>query len=179
MFKRFSIILFAIFAFGLLTAPVNAQIDASTPWGKPRQEEPLPKNVQETLKKQELKQLQKDYDEMLANGAEAVRLSEELEMSFKKNNRLNSKDVEKLGKIEKLLKKIRKELGGDSDGEEDQTEPDEKPSSIKGAISTLKDSAAGLYSELKKTSRYSISVVAIQNSNSLLNIVRYIRFWKK
>jgi predicted nucleic acid-binding Zn-ribbon protein len=179
MFKTFSIILFLFVAFGLLTVSINAQIDASTPYGRPRQEEPLPKNVQETLKKNELKQLQKDYDAMLANSEEAVKLSEELENSFEKNNKLNSNDVEKLEKIEKLLKKIRKELGGDADGEEDKTEIAEKPSNIKNAISTLKESAVGLYDELKKTSRYSISVVAIQSSNTLINIVRYIRFWKK
>ena len=116
---------------------------------------------------------------MLAHGEEAVRLSEELENSFEKNNKLNSNDVEKLEKIEKLFKKIRKELGGDSDGDEVKTEIAEKPSTIKNAILTLKESATGLYDELKKTSRYSISVVAIQSSNTLINIVRYIRFWKK
>lgn len=177
MFKSFSIILFLFIAFGLLTVSINAQIDASNPFGRPRQEEPLPKNVQETLKKNELKQLQKDYDAMLANGEEAVKLSEELENAFKKNNKLNSGDVEKLEKIEKLLKKIRKELGGDDNDEPEETL--EKPSSIKEAISNLKDSAAGLFDELKKTSRYSISVVAIQSSNSMLKIVRFIRFWKK
>lgn len=178
MFRRFSKILFSISAVALFTVSINAQIEVN-PFGKPRPEEPLPKNVQELMKKNELKQLQKDYEEMLANGEEAVRLSEELENSFKKTNKLNSSDVQKLEKIEKLLKKIRKELGGDADGEEDKTETIEKPSSIKNAISTLKESAAGLYDELKRTSRYSISVVAIQSSNTLINIVRYIRFWKK
>lgn len=178
MFRRFSIILFSIFAFGLLTVSIKAQIDVS-PFGKPRQEEPVPKNVQELMKKNELKQLEKDYEEMLANGEEAVRLSEELDSSFQKNNKLNSNDVEKLEKIEKLLKKIRKELGGDDTADKDKNEKAEKPSSIKNAISTLKESAAGLYNELKKNSRHSISVVAIQSSNTLINIVRYIRFWKK
>ncbi|CAN5620668.1 hypothetical protein BH20ACI4_BH20ACI4_31070 [soil metagenome] len=176
MFKRFSIILFLLFAFALLTVSINAQIDASNPYGRPRPEEPLPKNVQETLKKNELKQIKKDYEEMLANGEEAVKLSEELENSFEKNNKLIARDVEKLDKIEKLLKKIRKELGGDSTDEPEETVA--KPSSIKEAISTLKETAVGLFDELKKTSRYSISVVAIQSSNSLLKIVRFIRFWK-
>ncbi len=177
MLKTFSIILFFIIAVLGLTVSTEAQTDASNPFGRPRQEEPLPKNVQETLKKNELKQLKKDYEEMLANGEEAVKLSEEVENSFEKNNKLNAGDVQKLEKIEKLLKKIRKELGGDDADEPEETV--EKPSSIKEAISTLKESAAGLFDELKRTSRYSISVVAIQSSNSLLKIIRFIRFWKK
>lgn len=174
MYRNLSTILFLIFALGLFSVSTSAQIDASTPWGKP-QEEPLPKNVQETLKKGELDQLKKEHEEMLENGQEAVKLSEEVEKAFNKNNKLSSADVEKLERIEKLLKKIRKELGGDD--EDDETE--DKPSSIKNAIETMKESAANLYDELKKTSRYSISVVAIQSSNSLINIVRFIRFWKK
>lgn len=177
MFRNLSTILFLVFAFGFFSVSIKAQIDTSIPWGKPRQEEPLPKNVQETLKKGELEQLKKEHEEMLENGQEAVKLSEEVEESFNKNNKLSSADVEKLEKIEKLLKKIRKELGGDDDDKEDDKAV--KPSSIKNAIETLKDSAVGLYDELKKTSRYSISVVAIQSSNSLINIVRFIRFWKK
>ncbi len=176
MLKRFSKFLFLFLAIGSLAVSVSAQFDASTPFGKKRPEEPIPKNVRESLKKNELERLKKDYEEMLANGEEAVKLSEEVETSFNRNNKLSSSDVEKLEKIEKLLKKIRKELGGD---DYDSEELPEKPSSIKNAISNLKESAVGLFDELKKTSRYSISVVAIQSSNTLLNIVRYIRFWKK
>lgn len=174
MLKKFSKFLFLIFAVGLFTVSVSAQFDVSAPFGK-KPEEPLPKNVQESLKKQELKQLKKDYEELLANGEEAVKLSEEVESSYNKHNKLSSADTEKLEKIEKLLKKIRKELGGDDDVSEEEIE---KPATMKNAISTLKENAVSLFDELKKTSRYSISVVAIQSSNTLLNIVRYIRFWK-
>lgn len=161
----------------MLTVSSYSQFDASTPFGRKPKAEPLPKNIQESLKKKELEQLKKDYEEMLANGEEAVKLSEEVESSFGKFNKLSSDDVEKLEKIEKLFKKIRKELGGDGDEEPEETI--EKPTSIKDALSALKESAVGLFDELKKTSRYSISVVAIQSSNSLITIVRYIKIWKK
>ena len=104
----------------------------------------------------------------------AVKLTEEVEYSFNKNNKLSSNEIQKLEKIEKLLKKIRKELGGDEDDEIKI----EKPSSIKSAISSLKETSENLYAELKKTTRYTISAVAIQSSNKLIDIVRYIRFWK-
>lgn len=153
---------------------VGAQMDASTPSGKPKQED-LPKTVQETLKKYEIERRKKDHEEMLANGEEAVRLSEELANSFEKTNQLSSKDVEKLARIEKLVKKIRNKLGGDDEEIKDEN----KPSTMESAIKALRKTTVGLFNELKKTTRYSISAVAIQSSNSLLDIVRLLRFWKK
>ncbi|MGI9055783.1 MAG: hypothetical protein ACR2F2_08285 [Pyrinomonadaceae bacterium] len=173
MIKQFSIILFFVFVFGLFIVSTDAQIDASTRNGKPRDEE-IPKNIREALKKQEVERIRKDFEEMLKNGEEAVKLTEEVEYSFNKNNKLTSNEIQKLEKIEKLLKKIRKELGGADDAEVKV----EKPSNIKSAIATLKESSANLYAELKKTSRYTISAVAIQSSNKLIDIVRFIRFWK-
>lgn len=153
---------------------VSAQIDASTPSGKPKQED-LPKSIQETLKKHEIEKNKKDHEEMLKNGEEAVRLSDELATSFEKTNQLSSKDVEKLARIEKLVKKIRNKLGGDDEEVKDV----DKPSTIEVAIKVLRKTTVGLLDELKKTTRYSISAIAIQSSNSLLDIVRLLRFWKK
>lgn len=174
MFKQFFIYLFFIFVLGFFTVSTNAQIDASTRNGKPAPEE-IPKNIQESLKKQEFERRRKDFEEMLENGEQAVKLTEEVEYSFNKNNKLTSNEIQKLEKIEKLLKKIRNELGGDGDDDADKPA---KPLTIKSAILALKETSANLYAELKKTSRYSISVVAIQSSNKLIDIVRYIRFWK-
>ncbi|HSK72703.1 MAG TPA: hypothetical protein VK892_13460 [Pyrinomonadaceae bacterium] len=147
---------------------INAQIDASTSNGRPPKEE-IPKGIKETLKKHEIERMKKEYDELLKNGEEAFKLSEEIEKSFDENQRLSQKDNEKLNQLEKLLKKIRNKLGGDDDKEE------EKLSSFQTAIKSLKDTAADLLDELKKTSRYSISAIAIQSSNSLLKIVRFIK----
>lgn len=150
----------------------GAQTDATTPNGMPRKED-YPKNIKETLKKQEIERNKKDYDEMLKNGEEAAKLSEELAASFDKNQKLSGKDKEKIERIEKLVKKIRKELGGDSDADEEV-----KPSTMEAAVKSLRNTTFSLLDELKKTTRYSISVVAIQSSNSLLNIVRFLKFWE-
>jgi len=174
-FFKFLFLSTAVFLFSLT---VSAQIDASTPSGNPRREEPLPKGIQENLKKMELERQKKDYLEMIENGEEAVKLSEEVEFSFDKNNKLSAGDFNKLERIEKLLKKIRNELGGDDDKGEEK-KPEQDSLSVKNAISSLKETAANLFGELKKTSRFSISVVAIQSSNSLLNIVRFLRFRQK
>lgn len=155
---------------------INAQADASTSSGRPRPEEPLPKSILENVKKMEAERSKRDYDDMLKNGEEAVKLSEEVELSFEKNSKFSSDDFIKLERIEKLLKKIRNEMGGGGDDEKN----DEKNSlSIKNAVSSLKSTVITLYGELKKTSRFSISVAAVQSSNSLLSIVRFLRIRRK
>ncbi len=166
--------IFFILIFTFASASGYAQIDARTPSGVPRKDD-FPKNIKETLKKHEIERNRKNHDEMLKSGEEAFQLSEELAESFEKSNQLSAKDLAKLEKIEKLVKKIRTKLGGD--GEE--TKEEMKPSTLEVAVKTLQQTTGDLLEELKKTTRYSISVIAIQSSNSLLGIVRLLRFWNR
>ena len=71
--------------------------------------------------------------------------------------------------------RIRRELGGDDDGEEAVYEGDKKPSTAREAFNILKTTTVKLFDELKKTTRFSISVIAIQNSNSVLRLVKFLR----
>ena len=154
-----------------------AQIDASSPNGRPRKEE-LPQNIQETMAKQRIEREKKEYEELLEKSREAVKISDELEKSFAVSNQLSAEDRKKLDRLEKLVKKIRSELGGDEDGELDAEENRQPPSNVAGAFQILQKNAAQLFSEIKKSTRYSISVVAIQTSNALLKLVKFIRFGK-
>lgn len=122
-----------------------------------------------------IKQQQKEFRELLDNGEEAARLSSELEKSFEKSSALAPEDQKKLERLEKVCKKIRNSLGGDDD---DEPTPEDKPMSLKAAFSVLNEKASGLLKELKKTTRYSISVLAIQSSNTVIKLVKYIRFSK-
>ena len=173
---RFSILQFFIFIVVVTFASASgyAQTDASTPSGVPRKED-FPKSIKETLKKHEIERNRKNHDEMLKSGEEAFQLSEELAESFEKSNQLSQKDLAKLEKIEKLVKKIRTKLGGDGEDSKEET----KPSTLEVAVKTLRRTTGDLLEELKKTTRYSISVIAIQSSNSLLGIVRLLKFWNR
>jgi hypothetical protein len=122
-----------------------------------------------------IKQQQKEYRELLDNGEEAVKISGELEKAVDKTEALAADDQKKLDRLEKLFKKIRNSLGGDDD---EPGADEEKPLSVKSAIQKLNEKAAGLLDELKKSTRYSISVIAIQSSNVVIRLVRYIRFNK-
>jgi len=167
--------LFLIFLFIAATVVlVNAQSDASTQSGNPRKED-LPTGIKESLAKQRIEREKKDFAELLARGEEAVKLSNELEKSFTQNNQLSSIDLKKLDRLEKIVKKIRNELGGDDDK---RVEIDDKHLSVVNALKALQNSAAMLVNELKKTTRYSVSVIAVESSNLLLRVVRFLRIGK-
>lgn len=150
---------------------IQAQIDASTESGRPRKEE-LPKPILETLAKLRIEEEVKEHEKLLQRGEEAVKISEELEKSFTSNKKLTPKDTKKLKDLEKLLKKIRSDLGGDGDDEAIE----EKPASMGDAVKALKQNTLDLFNEIKQTSRHTISVVAIESSNVVLKIVKFLRF---
>ena len=162
-----------IFIFLLLIGAFAAfgQIDAASPNGRPAKEE-LPQNIQETLAKQRIAREKKDFEELLQKSEEAVKLSGELETSFSSSNQISAADQKKLERLEKLVKKIRDDLGADDD---DEKTVEESPSTLRSAFQTLQSSAADLLKEIKKSTRYSVSVIAVQTSNTLLKLVKFIR----
>ena len=177
-FRYFFTLAFVLFT----TICINAQSDASTANGRAPQKEDLPKSIKESLEKQRIEKEKKEHDDMIQRSEEALKLSEELEKSVSVSNKLSSQDQVKISKIEKIIKKIRKELGGDDDEnavieeKPDADEPDKNLSAVARAVKKLQSTTTKLVDELKKTSRFSVSVVAIQSSNSLLKILKFIRF---
>lgn len=168
--KSYLFLLFLLTIFLIAPAATRAQsgVDAA---GRPLSaEEDIPQSIKETLVKNRIEQDKKAYDEMLERGAEAARLSAELEASFNKHNDLSAADRDKLRQVEKLIKKIRGDLGADGDDAEMDA-----PLSPQSAVEKLKETTAGLYDELKKMTRYSISAAAIESSNTLIKVVRFLR----
>lgn len=127
----------------------------------------------ENCKKMEIKAAEKEYEELLKNGEEAAKLSEELNTSLEKNKSLTSEDSKKLVRLEKLVKKIRNNIGAE-DADDDNEEV--KPQSLVSILKNLQDTSINLLSELKKTTRHSISVIAIESSNAVLKLVKLLRF---
>jgi membrane-associated HD superfamily phosphohydrolase len=178
MFFKFSRFIFIAILLPLTVVCVNAQIelpDAASRSGKSTKAEDYPKGIKESLAKSRIEREKKEYEELLQNGEEAVKLSESLEKSFTESNSLSAEDQKKLDRLEKLAKKIRRELGAN---DSDNVEEEEKPSSMHNAFKTLQSSTGKLVAELKKTTRHSISVIAIQSSNAFLKVIKFIRFSK-
>ncbi|MFM9905264.1 MAG: hypothetical protein ACKVQJ_11920 [Pyrinomonadaceae bacterium] len=145
-------------------------------FSKPDDEE-RPKNVKETLEKMRIERDKKDHEEMVSRGEEAVKLSDELQVSFAHNGTLSNEDKIKLARVEKIVKKIRDELGGNDD--DDKVEGVDRVSDrppLAAAIDSLKAKAISLFDELKKTSRFTISAAAIFTSNSVLRLTRMLKF---
>lgn len=155
---------------------VNAQFpDASSPDGRPTRKEDMPKGIKETMLKNRIEIEKKEYEERIKRGEEAAKLSEEISKSFEQSQALSPEDVKKLARLEKLVKKIRDDLGGEDD---EEVNSNNKPSSLMTALKSVQENATNLLSALKKTSRLTISAVAIETSNTVLKLVRFIRFYK-
>lgn len=156
--------------------------DASTRSGRPRRDDP-PHGLREMIAKQRTERNKKDYQELLDRGDEALRLAMQLEASYEQNGGFSQTDRVRLESLERTVAKIRKELGAeDDDGRTKDFAPptaeEPKPSSMDEAFSYLKSSTVKLVDELKKTTRFSVSVVAIQSSNTVLKLVRFLRLRK-
>lgn len=169
------IIITTVVAFGSLTAIAQTTDPSASPFDPPKEEPP--KGVREVMAKLRIDQEKKEYQEMLDRGETALKLSDELESSLEINRNLTDADRTKLASLEKIVKKIRSDLGG-ADEKSDEAEAIEKPSSLMDGFKALKGTAAKLVEELKKTTRFSISASAIQTSNALLKMTRFLKFWK-
>lgn len=172
-FRRF---IFIAFILSAASVGAFAQTDASG--SNAAQKEDLPKGIKETLAKSRIEREKKDYEEMLERGNEAAKLSEELDKTFVQNKGLSAVDRKKLERLEKLSKKIREELGGKDADESDNLKDsgaDDKVSSFSEAFNRLKNISAKLSGELKKAGRYTVSAAAIQSSNTVLSLVRFLR----
>lgn len=152
----------------------------STPAEDERERSLRPLNLRETLEKMRVAKEEKDHKEMLARGEEALRISEQLENAFAATGKLSEKEFVKLAAVEKIVKKIRSGLGGDDDdGEEaEPTSVKEKSLSPADAVKSLRSTTLTLFDELKKTTRFTISAAAIQSSNAVLKLARFLRIRK-
>ena len=113
---------------------------------------------------------------MIERGETALRLSNEIEEAFEKDEQLSDAERRKLEEYEKLVSKIRKDLGGDDDGETTLSdEENEQPRDVRQGFLILKCSTEQLVSEIKRSTRFSVSVLAIETSNTLIRLARFLR----
>lgn len=142
---------------------------------KNNNKEDLPDGIKENLAKRRIKQDEADFQELVKRSEEAVQISEELNKSFENNQKLSSDDSKKLEKLEKVVKKIRNELGAEDD---DKDNNDDKPTTLSLTLKNIKEKTTDLLAELKKTGRFAISVAAVESSNAIFRLVKILRFNK-
>jgi hypothetical protein len=167
MFKsiRFAALLFgALILFGGAVC-INAQGADEDPMFPGRKKEDPPRGIQESLVKMRIDKDKKDYSEMLKRGDDAAKLA----AALKDGSIAGQQD--QISNIGKLVKKIRDELGAEgSDGE-----PDSAPGNQTDAIRALKEQVTDLSEDLKKSNRFTISASAIDHTNEILWLVKFLR----
>ncbi len=174
MSARFYKLLFFC-ALGLvMLIPVSGRAQIVDPLTR-RPVEEEPKNIKESRARLKIEQEKKDYEELLERSEEAVAISNELEETFSSSKAISEDDTKKLEKLEKLVKKIRSELGGSDDDSDENPEANSKPKTLNAAFKSLQTNAASLLKEIRKSTRYSISVAAIRTSNALLKALKFIK----
>ena len=162
------ILLFSVFLIALMAICTNAQT------GRNGRGEPLSKMMREKLVEMQIEEQKKDFDKLVERSELVAKLSKEIETSFSENKKLTDKDRKKLEQVDSLLKKIRRELRASKANTNEKI-----PNSVVLAIEHLKENTSKLFEEVKKTTRHSISAVAIQSSNTVLKLVKFLRFGRK
>ncbi len=166
------------FLFLLIGGPLYAQTPTDPITPLPARSEPRDersRSMNEMIAKQRLAKAKKDHEQMVARGNEAFEIAAELEESLENNSNLTSTDKKKVQDLEKLVTRIRRDLGGGGDGLESFDEDERRPSDIREAITYLKDTTGKLVEELQKTTRFTISAVAINTSNAVIRLTQFLR----
>ncbi len=187
MFKTLNFYLMFLIVVGIAVSTANAQPPVSGEINPPpfpsrgtSQNDDRPKSIREQLSKSRIERERKEHEELLGRGEEALILSERLEYSLEKNNKFTAKDLRDLQALEKVVSRIRRDLGGDSD-KQSMVELEKEVGSnsgVKDAFKFLRTSTVNLVSELKKSSRFTVSAAAIQSSNMIISVARFLRLKK-
>lgn len=166
----------AIVAFGFFGV-LAQNADSKTPGSeKSEDKEDQPKSIKEMFEKMRIAKEKKEHDEMIERGEEVLRITEQIDKSYAANEKFTDDDLARLASIEQKVKKIRNELGGKDDDDDliDESRED-MPSAFAEAFKTFRSATAKLVDELKKTTRFSISAVAIESSNTVMKLARFLR----
>jgi hypothetical protein len=147
------------------------QIDKNKPIGnlpvEPEQNSPH----REMLKEMALKREENDYREHLSRAKENARIAVELQEAFARQKTLQGPDLKKLGRMEKLSRQIRSEVGG----EENKDELKEAPPQVEEALEHLVKLSAELQKKVESTPRQVISAEIIKRANEVVELIRHIR----
>ena len=163
---------------GLVVAVIGVSVSSAQqrdPFSRDPHREEEARIVKEMLSKQQTEREKKEHEELLKRADSVLDLSSQLENAFDASPTLSAADAKKLMELEKVVRKIRDELGGDDD-ETEEEKVEERPRDVREAFAALRKSAVNLVEEVKKTTRFSISAAAIQSSNAVLRLVRFLRF---
>lgn len=177
----FRIPLFIILITAFLSVEALGQLsrsnaaDASKATSRERNDEddsPASRGMLENKERWRMAAEEKEHRELLERSDRVAQLTDQLNKSFGQNSAFANGDATKLAELEKLVKKIRKNLGA---GDDDDTMDETKPATLAQAFIQLSEMGATLNEELKKQTRHEISADSIAKSNEMLDLINLIR----
>ena len=161
--------------FTVLPAVVQAQIEEQCPHIEPlipsRNRIERSPAMREQLIKLCIKENKKDFAKLVARTEEIAKLTDEIKKSFDESKTLSNDDREKLERVEDLIEKVRDDLRVSGKGDKD-----EGPKDVVQAVNGLQETASELLAEIKKATRHTISLVAVESSNAVRRFVKFLRF---
>jgi len=146
-------------------------VPRNKPAGKLPAEPEQDSSYKEMLKNMALKREEDDYKEHLSRAKENAQLAVEVQDAFARQKTLQSTDLKKLGRMEKLSRQIRNNAGG----EENKDELKEPPPQVEQALERLVKLSAELQKKVEGTPRQVVSASIIKRANEVVELVRHIR----
>lgn len=130
--------------------------------------------IRELMAKQQSEREKKEYAQLVERTETAEKLAAEIEKAFEEKGDISAEESKKMDEIQRLILKIRDGLGG-SDDDSDPLPNDDQPKSKPEAFRKLLDTVGSLASEVKRSTRYSISVTAIESANTALKLLKFLK----
>lgn len=163
-------LVFAIVFVGYTSASAQRGADNRPAFGAEQDDsQHVSRSFRETRERMRIEREEKDHNEMLERGDEVHKMAIQVERSFEQNGRLSEEDHAVLEALEKKVKKIRSQLGGDDDSEDLASLP------LADAVHNFTSVTDTFLDELKKTNRFTISATAVENANAVIRLARLLR----
>lgn len=167
----------ALVLFAAMWLPAQAQTQPTLPIPQPspidRRNEGIGfgNRETETRTRMLLKKEKKDYEEHVERAQEARDLAAELQKTYEIAHSFNAADYKKLERLEKLIRRVRNEVGGS----QTDADPKELPRTRDEAASRLAEMAKELCEEVEKTPRRVVSASIIDQANKLIALIQFVR----
>jgi len=146
--------------------PLTPPADKDKPVGD------TPAAIEEDMRaRRALKLAEKEYQQNLGRARDLSVLAEAVNASYKEKTQLGPEEFKKLEKAEKLAKSIRSAAGGS----EDDSEIEQPPKDLTGALCMFAELTASLKSNVEKTPKHVISATVIDQANVILELTRIVR----
>ena len=166
------VILFAVLTVGHSIANGQGASAGQSSPGSPDNRTPMLATAEEEMRaKREIHFADKAHKENVERARDLASLGASLDEAFKEKKYLDSADIKKLEKAEKLAKRLREAAGG----EEDDVESGKPPADLGVAMCRLSELAASLKDRVEKTPKRVVSAAIIDETNVLLELIRTIR----